>query len=177
MFKHLFDPSFQRDFDEAVVFYYYYILLGFYTMCMIGILIDTFSDFYSYGFWVLLTPLFFFPGLSFFISLKKELKDREGTYLIIFTIILTLMSLLLLRIPVVGLFLWFFVGFFFSCAPVALLSMREDDSLKKLVHKMEQENLARARRVEKLLLDEQITSVKQNELKKVIKKDNNQIKD
>lgn len=153
MFKYLFDLRYERDIEDAFVFYFCYVVFAFFIAVLLNSHIDTIPGLYDIGpLLVLLVPFIFYSSLSIGIFYKKNLKANENSYLVLFTIVLTLL------IPIgVGFFvaphyglnegiewafmIWFFPGLLLGCIPVTFLTGKEDDSLLKQVRKLEKEDL------------------------------------
>ena len=149
----LFDFSHERDIQEALVFYFLYLLFEYYILIGIGIL--GFEDNSNIDFipFLSVTPFLFCVILSVSFVLKKNLKDPFSICLVILTLFLTIIF------PNI-------IGFYIGMIPVSILSTRENNSLKKEIQQMEQEKLEHEQWIEKQLLSEQITRMKQDERNK-----------
>lgn len=180
MFRHLFDLSYERNLDETIVFYFFYIILGAYIAGIFRFYIDAFSS----KLCVILTfcvPFVFYTLVAVSIVLKKNLKDRHSISLVGCTIALTLFMPLVLALFS---YVWsnflhasfiqecgmafrvcFFSGLILGFIPVAILSTKEDCSLNKFIQEMEQEKLEQERKIEKQLLTERAIARKIEELK------------
>lgn len=186
MFKHLFDLRYERDEYEAVVFYFFYMIFAYFVAGVFNFLIDTFyfSFLTDTALVVLfyLVPFVFYTSIALSILLKKQLKDRNSIHLVFYTLVITFFAPAVFTI-----FLGFFLGlvsgfatvylitfiplFFLGGIPSAILTMKEDCSLKKEIEQMEQEKLEQARRVERQLLIERTRRIEQEELENI---DNNE---
>lgn len=176
----LFDFTYETNIYEAFVFYFFYVFFGYFisgaSIYIVAIL--PFSHFIL----VLLAPFIFYTFVSVSIIIKKNLKDRYSIYLICYTIALTLfMPLCLAWFSLVwsnpfsanfiqecsmAFRVCFFPELALGCIPVAILTMREDQSLKETIEKLEQEKLENERKIEKQLLTEQAIASKIEEIKK-----------
>lgn len=167
MFKDLFNLSYDRNFDEALVFYFFYVIFGYYITGVLTCFIDPHPSLYNYAILVLLVPFIFYTFISIRISSKKNLKDRGSFSFILSAIVLTLFIPLFLGISssfifqenlgdaILGAFtLWLFPGLAFGCIPAAILTTKEDYSLINAIRIMEREKLMHEKKIEKLLLIE-----------------------
>lgn len=181
MFKHLFDLSYERNLDEALVFYFFYIIFVYYITGLLTYFVDTYPFVYKYGAWMFFTPFIFYTFISIYIVLKKNLKDNGSMCLIFYTITLTLFIPVILgcyfvcshfvnggfKIALkVAFFIWFYPGLAFGGIPATILSTKEDYSLSKEIQKIEQEKLENERWVEKQLLTEHVITSKIEEINK-----------
>ena len=123
--------------------------------------------------------LYFFGNFNYFF---KKIYDYKSIYLLTAIIIITLLipgsigvafGLGALgytgtfKLGVVSIFiLWFFPGLCLGCIPLGILTMKEDLSSSKEIQQMEQEKLEHEQWIEKQLLSEQITRMKQDERNK-----------
>lgn len=194
MFLNLFDLSYERNLEEALVFYFFYLAFAFFIA---GIFYSTANFFYflsSYfsgypsailtyyvPFLTFFTPFIFYTVLSFVIVLKKRLKDRYSLHLIAYTVLITFLIPLSLGVCFGFGFLGYdkgfqygiagtFIDFFFpeliiGCIPLAILTTKEDRSLSKIIKQMEQEKLEHEKWIEKQLLIERAIRLKQEEIK------------
>lgn len=189
MFKHLFDLRYERNEYEAVVFYFFYIILGYYIA---GLCFCLSKIFYSDFLYLLIffVPFIFYTFISVSIICKKNIKNFNSICLVFYTITITILppvGLLIFLECLVGFkdmtrhdILWGLLGTFviwllpsiaLGGIPGAILTMKEDCSLKKEIEQMEQEKLEQARRVERQLLIERTRRIEQEELENI---DNNE---
>src|SRR5574344_1110924 len=184
MFKNIFDLSFERNLEEALVFYFCYIVFCYY---IVGLCFCLSKIFYSDFLYLLLyiTPFIFYTFLSIYIIFKKSIRDFGSICLAVYSIVITLFT------PIVLLFfleylvkfkdmtrhdiLWGLLCTFFICLfpsitlggiPVAILTTKEDHSIKNEIKKMEKEKLEHEQRIEKQLLTERVNRSKLEEIKK-----------
>jgi len=186
MFKHLFDLSYERDLDDAIVFYFFYFILAYFISGVLNSCANFFFFintsltkffFYLIGF----VPFFFYMFLTAAIIMKKKLKRQDGVYLIFCTIITLLTPLFIgicfgfgflgyhggFKVGILGTFMeLFFTNLAIGGIPVAILTTKEDFSLNKEIQKMEQEKLEHEQWVEKQLLSERAIASKSEEIKK-----------
>lgn len=161
----LFDFTYETNIYEAFVFYFLYVFFGYYisgvSIYLVAIL--PFSHFVM----VLLTPFIFYTFVAVRIRLKKDLKDRDSFYLVLFTIFITLFIPLILGMQLgLGAFIiWFFPGLILGPVPAAILTMKEDCSLSKMFQKLDKEKLIKARELEKRILLESEAVRKAEEIK------------
>ena len=181
MLEYLFDLSYERNLDEAKVFYFVYVFFA----CLIAGIFRFYTDIFLTEIRFVLTfcsPLIFYTLISINIVLKKRLKDRISIYFTFCTVAITLLFPLCFAL---GSFIWsnflnagfiqecgmafricFFPSLILGCIPVTLLTMKEDNSLKKEIQKMEQEKLEHEQWIEKQLLTERAIASKIVEIKK-----------
>lgn len=188
MFMHLFDFKYERNVYEALAFYFFYVIFGYYFAGLIFYCASLF--FYSNNLHMAhicysligFMPFLFYSFLSIAIIFKKKLKDRHNIYLIIYTIAITFIIPLIwgiclgfgflgynhgIRYGIIGAFLdSLFPDFLFGCIPVAILTTKEDCSLNKEIQKMEEEKLEQEMKIEKQLLTERATASKIEKIKK-----------
>lgn len=188
MFKYLFNLSYGRGYEEALVFYACYFVFGYFIAGILMACADFFSPinlsltnlfFALIGFF----PFIFYTSLATAIIIKKKLNWNMGIRFLFGVFILTFFIPIISGIcaqiifPIEGFkfqfvnFGAFFELFFQSLAlggiPVAILTIKDDCSLKKEIQKMEKEKLEHERYVEKQLLNEQAIRIKEEELKKI----------
>lgn len=186
MFKNLFDLRYERNLEEAFVFYFFYTLFAFFFAgCL---------RFYTYVFSTKIhltlaftAPFIFYTFIAISIFLRKNLKDISSIYLVFYTIVLTLF--IPLGFAWVS-FVWsnpFSANFLQECGmafrvcflfelilggiPSTFLSTKEDCSLNKEIQKMEQEKLEHEQWIEKQLLTERAIASK---LETIRKQENNE---
>lgn len=171
MFKSLFDLRYERDIEDAFVFYFCYVVFAFFIAVFLNSN-DNLPGLYDIGpFLVLLVPFIFYTFLSISIFSKKNLKDTGSICLVLSTITLTLVIPICLGFfvaPHYGLnqgiewafMVWFFPGLLSGCIPVTFLTGKEDDSLLKRVRKLEKEDL-----------QQEIDRKRQRLIKRVVQKD------
>ena len=183
MFKNLFDLSYERSFEEAFVFYFVCTIFAFFFAGLLRI--------YTYIFPIkihlILTytaPFIFYTFIAISIVLRKNLKDTSSIYLIFYTITLTLFTplcfawiSLVWSNPFGATFLQecgmafrvlFLLELMFGCIPLALLTTKEDCSLRKQIQEMEQDKLEHEIKLEKQLLTERAIASKIEEIKKYV---------
>lgn len=194
MLKYIFDLSYDRNLDEAKVFYFCYVIFAFFIAGLFYSSANFFyylSGFFSGDISTVLTfyvpfltffvPFFFYTFLSISIIFKKKLKDRRSLYLVIYTILITFIIPLVLgicfgfgfldytkgfRYGIAGTFIdFFFPSLIFGCIPSAILATKEDCSLIKQVQEMEKERLQQELKIEKLLLIERAITNRVTETK------------
>lgn len=153
MFKYLFDLRYERDIEDAFVFYFCYVVFAFFIAGLLNSHIDTLPGLYDIGpFLVLLVPFIFYTSLSIGIFYQKNLKDKGSIYLLLSTIALTLLIPVGLGFCAVNFYrikggfegafmIWFFPALLLGCIPVTFLTGKEDNSLLKQVRKLEREDL------------------------------------
>lgn len=187
MFKYLFNLSYGRGYEEALVFYACYFVFGYFIAGILMSCADFFYPINSYlsdFFFILIGffPFIFYMSVASGIIIKKKLKWNKGIRFLFGVFILTFLIPLISGIcsqfifPMEDLkfqfvnFGAFMEMFFQSLAlggiPVAILTIKEDCSLKKELEKMEQEKLEHERYIEKQLLTERATKNKIEEIKK-----------
>lgn len=108
----LFDFSYERDIQEALVFYFVYLIFEYYFLIGIGFLGA--GSHKNIDFICLLSaiPFIFCVGLSVCFMLKKNLKDPFSIFLVVLTLFLTIVF------PNI-------IGFLIGLIPVTILSTKE----------------------------------------------------
>lgn len=182
MFKYLFDLSYDRNYEEALVFYFFYVIFAYFFAGIFNCLAEVFSldKFYDL---MLFEPFLFYTSLSVTFFIKKNLKDRDSIYFLTATVALTLLFPIIFAIASIysnggfgfeeefilgvkaGLLIWLIPSFFLGCIPVALLSMKEDRSIRKIIKKWEKEQLEHDIEIERQLLLERTKAKKEKQLK------------
>lgn len=161
----LFDFTYKTNFYEAIIFYFFYAIFGFLISIVSIVLVAVFPILHNI--FVLLTPFIFYTFVSVRIRLKKDLKDHDSFYLVLFTIFITLFIPLILGMQL-GLCifsLWFLPAIALGPIPAAILTTYEDYSLSKMFQKFDKEKIIKERELEKRLLIERETIRKAEELK------------
>lgn len=181
MFWNLFNLSYERNLEEALVFYFFYIILGYYFAGLIFYCASLF--FFNHNLTmtdncfclIAFIPFFYYSFLAITIVLKKKLIDRRSIYLVIYTITITFVIPFILAVCIglrhglIGTFMdTLYPNLLFGCIPVAILTTKEDHSLKKEIQEMEQEKLEHERWVENQLQKERMI-VRKNEILKKLK--------
>lgn len=187
MFKYLFNLAYGRGYEEALVFYACYFVFGYFIAGILMSCSDFFYDINSFLsnlflFLIGFLPFIFYTSLATAIIIKKKLKWNKGIRFLFGVFILTFLIPLISGICSQFLFpmedlkfqfvnLGSFMEMFFQSLalggiPVAILTIKEDCSLKKELEKMEQEKLEHERNIEKQLLTERATKNKIEEIKK-----------
>lgn len=151
MFKHIFDFSYERNIQEALVFYFFYLIFEYYITIGICILELKHTNF---DFIRLLptVPFIFCVGLSVCFMFKKNLKDPFSIFLIILCLFFTITT----------------TNIFIGLIPVTIFSTLEDCSQKKIIEESKKEWLEHERNLEKQLLTEKASANKLEEIKKHI---------
>lgn len=198
MFWNLFDLRYERNLEEALMFYFFYVIFCFlisgvfyssanflyflssYFSGIISIILTYYIPFLTF-----FTPFIFYTYLSIILIFKKKLKDRYSLYLVFYTILITFFIPLTLgtcfglgflgytkgfKYGIAAMFIdFFFPCLFLGCIPIMLLSTREDNSLKSEIQEIEREKLENQRKIEKQLLIEHVIKIRQDEFKNNLK--------
>lgn len=196
MFKYLFNLAYGRGYEEALVFYACYFVFGYFISGILMSCSDFFYDinsFLSKFFFFLIGffPFIFYMLLATAIIIKKRLNINKGIRFLFGVFILTFfiplisgicgqfmfpMEDLKFQLVNLGAFIeMFFQSLALGGIPVAILTIKEDCSLKKEVQKMEQEKLERELYIEKQLLTERATTSKIEEIKKHVNIQKNEV--
>lgn len=181
MFRNLFDLAYERNTDEALVFYFFYLIFTYFIAGLFYSLAGVFhSDLLGYTCLALtfFVPCVFYTFLSISIMLQK--KNINSLYLVINTIAITFIIPLALGICIgfgflgynqgilngIGIIFvdYFFCGTLIGCIPVTLLTMKEDNSSKKEVQQMEQEKLEHELWIDKQLMLERSARIQQEKI-------------
>lgn len=117
LIKVLFDFSYERDLQEALVFYFFYLLFESYIV--IGICFSGLDNNSSDSINLLtVIPFIFCLGIAVSFMFKKNLKDPFSIFLVALTMLLTLLFPNIL-------------GFYIGLIPISILSTREDNTEDK----------------------------------------------
>ena len=187
MFFNLFDLSSERDAQEAVVFYFFYLIIVYFISGLLNSLTNFLFDinttltkffFYLIGF----IPFFFYMLISIAIIIKKRLQLRSGISYLVFCSIATFLMPLFIGISfgfgflgydggmqtgILGTFMEsFFLNLAIGGVPVAILTTKENHSLSKEIQQMEQEKIEHEQWIEKQLLIERTARMQQDKLNK-----------
>lgn len=194
MFKNLFDLSFERDYEEALGFYFCYFIFVYFIAGIFNSIGDILLEsnhfrladitFLSIGF----IPFILFISLSMAIIRKKNLKIRVKTDVICYLSCIVLITFLLplfwgicfgfgflgydagFRYGILGTFMeLFFMNLWLGLIPVAILTTKKDYSLKPLIQKFEREQLEHDIEIERLLLIERAALRRMEALEKEVK--------
>lgn len=183
MFGFIFDFSYERNFEESVIFYFCYVLFALYlwilAVCFFfffvqdemlrGALIMIFTPF---------VPFVFYTYVAISLCIKKNCKNRDNIIYVVSTVLLTLvipglmgnvLGAVLSPVKpeftiftvigglISGVLLFFISELFLGAIPLAILSTRECFKDQKIMRKMDQERIKQEKKVEKMLLFEQLS--------------------
>lgn len=129
----LFDLKYDRNIQEAVMFYFFYLAVQWYLLVGFSILADYYNSFF-FAVLTLASPFLLNIALAICIVIKKNLKDNFSLILVILTIIGAIFG------PGVALM------------PVMVLSTKWDNSPEGLIKKFEREQLEHDIEIERQLL-------------------------
>lgn len=188
MFCNLFDLSYDRDLYEAIVFYFVYFFLSYFFAGLLYNYLDILygiNEFLAITCFILFlfSPLIFYTFISITIVLKKNLKDASSYRLVFYTIIIALFPSICITILLLNSiknfqlsaimfgFFWtsekfLFFSLVFCGIPAAILTTKEDYSLKKEIEQMEREKLEHENWIEEQLLTERAITSKLEVIKK-----------
>lgn len=177
MFRCLYDYTYECDIQKAYIFWCFYFIFEFYILINLAlfaffILLNgdftiTFHNGYTAGLgfiiYVMLfaatpIPLILNGILTISIMLKKRAKLKTITpFAFIFAVSLLVLSCFIPHV----------FGIAIGLIPPVFLMQKDDNSLEKQVKAMEKENLEQKIMVEKLLIEEQVKRMKEEELNKI----------
>jgi hypothetical protein len=174
LFKHIFDLSYVRNYEEALAFYFCYFIFGYYV-CGLVFLVADFFRFIPLIVLLFLTPFIFYTSIAVSTVLKKNLRNPNSYCLVLYIvlislftpILLMLLSMLLFGVSINnikdfgfayigGLMIWFFPTLALAGIPVAILSTKEDFSINRIIKKIDKEEISVARAFEKEFLIDRI---------------------
>lgn len=183
MLGHIFDLSYERNFEESIIFYFSYVLFALYlwilAICFFfflvqdemlrGALIMVFTPF---------VPFVFYTYVAVRLCIRKNRKNRDNIIFVVSTVLLTLgipgvtgnvLGAVLSPVKpeftiftvigglISGVLLFFISELFLGAIPLAILSTRECFKDQKIMRKMDQERIKQEIKVEKMLLFEQLS--------------------
>lgn len=150
----LFDFKYQRDIQEAVMFYFFYSFVQWFVCVVIGIFVINPNNDATFLFFMkhmYLIPLTFSMGLCIFIMIKKRLTNPFSLFLVLASALISISNI---AVYLTNLF------------PAAILSTMEDMSPSKIVKQLEKERIEQEIRIESELAAERARSAVMEKMKK-----------
>lgn len=128
----LFDFRYDRNIQEAIMFYFFYLAVQWYLMVGFGILADNYHNLF-FGLLMFLSPYILNMTLAMCFIVKKNLHDNFSIFLAAFT------------------FFGAILGPTIALMPVMILSTMWDNSPENIIKKFEREQLEHDIEVERQL--------------------------
>lgn len=168
MFRYLYDFSQECDLEDSLVFYFVYLIAGYYLFITLSALLGNTEIIFGA---VLFFPATFCASVAMTLMYKKNLRDFASYSFLGNSIILTIVPYIILLCFPPMLVYAPFIGIALGLIPTIFLSMKYDRSLDKQWLEIEKERLAHMMALEKQLQKEKAIRLKNEEIKKIITKE------